>query len=199
MPNKMHNEWAGSSVNCNLVFHDVLCCGIVTLFEFPPLPMTNIAVDNSEKIFLMSAFIESVIAGVIGNLVFTGILIWVIQEFRYWLYLKRKFHKRDFKVFWKAYPNDVVQKIRCTVSGHTIKFTGRNVKEKNSLVGEFVMNPINLKMGEGYHTHTDDLDAFGFSRIIIKDNVFYVEMPYTGVNVNKSQNKEGNRVYQAFV
>ncbi len=46
MPNKMHNEWAGSSVNCNLVFHDVLCCGIVTLFEFPPLLMTSVGSNN---------------------------------------------------------------------------------------------------------------------------------------------------------
>jgi hypothetical protein len=62
-----------------------------------------------------------------------------------------------------------------------------------------VINPINLKMGEGFHSHTDDMDAFGFSRIIIKNDSFYVEMPYTGVHVNKSQNNEGVRVYQAFV
>lgn len=147
----------------------------------------------------MSTFFESVIAGVIGNLIFTGILIWVIQGLRYWFYLKRKFHNREFEVCWKAFPKDVVQKITCTVSGHTIQFTGQIVETKKTFEGEFVINPINLKMGEGFHTHTDDMDAFGFSRIIIKNDSFYVEMPYTGVHVNKSQNNEGVRVYQAFV
>ena len=54
-------------------------------------------------------------------------------------------------------------------------------------------------MGEGFHTHTNNPDGFGFSRIIIKGDTFFVEMPYTGVKINDFKNKEGFRVYQAFI
>lgn len=58
------------------------------------------------------------------------------------------------------------------------------------------MNPITLKIGEGFHHHKKS-EAYGFIKAIIKDeNTLFVDAPYTkmekGITI-------GTTVPQAFV
>jgi len=58
---------------------------------------------------------NSVITGIIANIIFTLILIYGIQQLRYWYFLKRKFNNKTFHSFWKRFPEDAVQEINCKV------------------------------------------------------------------------------------
>lgn len=128
----------------------------------------------------------------------TGLLL-LLQQYRYWRHLKRKFHNQEFNVYHKRFPDEIVQKVKCKVKGNVIKFTGRSTSDNTPFEGEFIMNVINLKMGDGHQTHIHD-DAYGFTKIIIKNNdTFFVEAPYTKTGKNTDGNIEGSRVYQAFV
>jgi len=146
----------------------------------------------------MSTFLESVVAGIVANSIFTLTLIWGIQRCRYWYCLTRKFHDKKFETFYKMFPSVVVQNVTCKVSGNRISYSGHRTTGDGQFEGEFIMSPINLRMGEGFHSHSDS-EGFGFSRIIIKGYDFYVETPYTDVKANSSGNKEGIRHYQAFI
>ncbi len=145
-------------------------------------------------------FWSSIITGIIANTIFTLILIYGLQQFRYWYFLKRKFNNKTFHSYWKRFPNDAIQEIRCTVKGNKIIFSGKSLSKKISgFDGQFIINPVNLKYGEGYHFH-ENTDGFAFSKIIIKDNnTFFVDVPYTGVKENKENRKVGYIVYQAFI
>lgn len=151
------------------------------------------------NLLCIAPFFESVITGVIANIVFTILLIWVYQQFRYWYNLKRKFHNKIFEVSYKRYPDEIVQTVICKVKGNKIKFFGNRVDDKDEFSGEFILNPINLKMGEGFYSHSIS-DGFGFPKIIIKDeNTFFVEASYIGIEENKYKNKAGFIIYQAFI
>jgi len=141
-------------------------------------------------------FALSVISGIIANLLFAIILVWLVQQYRYWYNLKRKFHNQLFEVYRKRFPNQVVYVMKCEVKGNVIKFSD---KTKN-LCGEFIVNPINLKIGEGFHFHNDDSDGYGFSKLIIKDeNTFLVDSPYIAIKENDKKDKVGSIIYQAFI
>jgi hypothetical protein len=72
--------------------------------------------------------------------------------------------------------------------------------------GQFIVNPINLKIAEGYHNHTKD-EGFGFMNMIINENdEFLIEAPYTKMAYFKNKdtgktnaNVSGARIEQAFV
>jgi len=147
----------------------------------------------------ISSFLNSVLTGVIGNIIFAFLLIWVFQQLRYYYHLKLKFHNKAFDTYWKRFPNEIVQTVTCTVKGNVIKFKGNKIGNDDAFEGQFIMNPINLKIGEGFHTHKNS-DGFGFLKIIIKDdNTLFVEAPYTGIKENDKKIKEGFRIYQAFI
>ena len=147
----------------------------------------------------MSLFFSSILTGVIGNILFAFPLIWLVQQFRYYYFLRRKFHNRTFSIYWKRFPNSIVQSVTCTVKRNVIRFEGNKIGNNDRFEGQFIMNIINLKVGEGFHTHKKS-DGFGFLKVIIKDdNTFFVEAPYTGVKENDKKIKIGFRVYQAFI
>ena len=143
-------------------------------------------------------FWESIFTGLLSNFLFTLFFIFLFQQIRYWYYLKRKFHNVTFNVYWKRFPNDIVYTVECKVTRNRIKITGKN-KNSDIFEGEFIINPFNLKTGEGFHSHKDS-DGFAFLKIIIKDNdTFLVDAPYTKVNVTDRGLKIGDIVYQAFI
>lgn len=147
----------------------------------------------------ISSFCTDILLGVIGNVVFAFLTVWLVQKYRYWKILKSKFHNRTFETFYKRYPNEVVQIVKCKVVGNRLLFEGKKVGDTNHFKGEFVMNEINLTIGEGYHSHINS-DAFGFMKIIIKDeNTFFVEAPYIAVKENEFKNKESVVIKQAFI
>ncbi len=147
----------------------------------------------------ISSFLNSVLAGIIGNIIFAFLLIWGFQQFRYYYLLRLKFHNKTFDTYWKRFPNEIVQSVTCTVKGNVIKYKGDKTGNVDTVEGQFIMNPINLKIGEGFHTNKNS-DGFCFLKIIIKDdNTFFVEAPYTSVKENEKKNKVGFRIYQAFI
>jgi hypothetical protein len=78
-------------------------------------------------------------------------------------------------------------------------FTGEVLQREDDFEGQFIINPINLKTGEGYHKH-ENSEGFAFTKIIIKDNnTFLVESPYTAVKENEQKQKIPSRIYQAFI
>ena len=125
--------------------------------------------------------LESISIGVISNCFFTLILIYGVQQFRYWFRLRRKFHKRTFYTYRKRFPNEIVQTITCRMSGNIIKFSGNKLDETDPFEGEIIINPFNLKTGEGFQAHKQS-EGYAFSKVIIKDdNTFLVDAPYTKV------------------
>jgi hypothetical protein len=145
-------------------------------------------------LFYMNSFLISLTS----NVFFAFIIILGLQKFRYWYKLKRHFHRQTFHTFWKRYPKDVIHTVSCEVKGNKIIFRGNRIGSKDIFEGQFIINPINLKFGEGFHNHTLS-DGFAFLKIIIKDNdTFFVESPYTGVKEDDKR-KKGFVVHQAFV
>ena len=128
----------------------------------------------------VSTFWGSFWTNVLAGIAF-AILLYAIQHGRYWWWLRRRFHKVDFEIYNKEYPPNQVRVAKTTVSGNTIKYTGQQLDNKNNegtFTGEFIMNPLNLKIGTGLHIH-DRYDGFNFPRIIIKDNnTLFVETVY---------------------
>ena len=65
-------------------------------------------------------------------------------------------------------------------------------KPNDPFNGIYVINPISLNFGEGFHAH-DESEGFGFHKMIIKDSeTFYVEAPYTKGATNE-------KIHQAFI
>lgn len=146
----------------------------------------------------ISTALDSLLIGLITSVVFL-LIGYFIQSFRYWYHLKRKFHNKLFNTYWKRFPNDIMTTVTCKVIRNTIKFSGNRLGSSDIYEGLFIMNPINLKAGEGFHTHTDS-DGFAFIKIIIKDNnTFLIEAHYTGVKENDKKIKIGFRIYQAYI
>jgi hypothetical protein len=149
---------------------------------------------------LQSTF-ESITIGVISNIIFTLLLMYGVQQFRYWYQLKRKFHNMTFNTYRKSFPNEIVQTISCKVTENRIKIYGTGIIEnnKNHFEGEIIINPFNLRTGEGFHAHTES-DGYAFLKIIIKDNnTFLVDAPFTKVIENEKKQKISSIVYQAFI
>lgn len=103
----------------------------------------------------ISEFCKNILLGVIGNAIFAIIVIYVVQQLRYCYYLKRKFHNRQFETFNKRFPDDIVFVLTCRVKENIISFTGSKADGSDAFEGEFIINIINLKTGDGFHWHID--------------------------------------------
>lgn len=143
--------------------------------------------------------LESIKTGVISNIVFTLLMIYGIQQLRYCFYLRRKFHNRTFNTYRKQFPDEIVQSVTCKVTGNRIKFYGNKVNKTDIFEGEIIINPFNLRTGEGFHAHKET-EGYAFLKVIIKDdNTFPVDAPYTKVVENENKVKISSIVYQAFI
>lgn len=149
--------------------------------------------------FCSPEFWWSLLNGIIGNAIFTVLLIYGIQQLRYYWLLKRIFHKVRFHSYWKRFPTEIVHTIDCTVKGNVIKFSGCRIDSKDVFHGEVIVNPINLRIGDGFHVHSIS-DGFAFIKIIIedKDNIL-VESHYTAAYKTKEQRTYGKIIPQGFI
>lgn len=117
----------------------------------------------------------------LAAIVFTG-LVYFFQHGRYFFYLRMRYHKKDFEIYEKE-SDTPVRRATCTVSGNVIKYEGEHLESHPSgnqgkFEGEFIMNPINLRVGTGLHVHVG-YHGFNFPKIIIKNtSTFYVESHY---------------------
>lgn len=128
-----------------------------------------------------SAFFESLFYGIFIGICLIAIIA-LAQFGRYWYLLKRKYHKAIFDVFLQASSEEANYNVTCEVKYHSILFTAKNAKNETLFHGEFIMNPLNLKFGEGYfhrvknHDDPANHEAYGFMKVIIKNDwTFLVE------------------------
>lgn len=130
---------------------------------------------------LSTAFFESLFFGLFIGVCLVGILV-LAQFGRYWLLLRRKYHKANFNVFLQSGSDDANYTVQCEVKHHSLHFVAKSPAGVTMFNGEFIMNPINLKFGEGYYHRVRNendpanYEAYGFMKVIIKNDwTFLVE------------------------
>lgn len=145
--------------------------------------------------------LENPIVSGIFSSICIGLGLYLVQIFRYYFALKRKFHNQQFEIFYKNHQETPLQSVRLRVRNNIIEFYGKRNSDGSEFTGQFIVNPINLKIAEGFHNHTKD-DGFGFMKMIIRDdNNFLVEAPFTMMTEMDKEGRKyiiGNRRYQAF-
>jgi len=143
----------------------------------------------------MINFFNAITTGVIDSIVFAT-MVYLLQMFRYQRRLKNKFDNKTFLSFYKEVPGDSVQTITLTVKHNLIHFKGTRTRDGDPFEGELIMNPINLKIGEGFHYHKNS-EGYGFMKAIIKDDdTIFIESPYIKL---KEDDKTGTTIQQAFI
>jgi hypothetical protein len=143
----------------------------------------------------MNDFLSTITTGVIDSLVFAT-LVYFFQMHRYRQHLKNKFDNQTFQSFYKEVPGDRVQTIKLTVKQNVLHFKGTRTSDDEPFEGELIMNPINLKIGEGFQYHKNS-EGYGFIKVIIKDeNTIFIESPYIKV---RAEDKFGTTIQQAFI
>lgn len=135
-----------------------------------------------------NAFFDSLLYGIfIGGCLIA--LIYLAQLGRFWYLLKHKYHKSTFDVFLQASADEANYTVTCEVKNHSLFFTAKSPAGVVLFNGEFIMNPLNLKFGEGYYhrvrSESDpaSFEAYGFMKVIIKNDwTFLVEeqLPASG-------------------
>lgn len=128
-----------------------------------------------------SAFFDSLLYGIFIGLCLIG-LIFLAQFGRYWYLLKNKYHKATFDVFLQSSSEEANYTVNCEVKNHSILFVAKSPAGVTLFNGEFIMNPLNLKFGEGYYHRVrnendpSNHEAYGFMKVIIKNDwTFLVE------------------------
>ena len=143
-----------------------------------------------------NAFFDSLFYGLFIGACLVAIVM-VAQLGRYWYLLRNKFHNANFDVFLQASDTDAKYSVKCVVKKNAIQFVAKNSTDIVLFNGEFIMNPLNLKFGEGYYhrldnpTDPNDFEAYGFMKVIVKNDwTFLVEdqNPIVGENGLKSAN-----------
>lgn len=147
--------------------------------------------------YCLIEILSSVFQGLISS-IFFAIGVWIIQNIRYWNTIHRIFNNSTFVTYWKRFPDDSVYELLLTVHGNKISF--KRIKDGQELFeGEIIINPINLKTGNGYHIHKDT-EGFAFIKAAIKDkDTILIESPYTAVKLDDKKKKVGSIIHQAFV
>lgn len=138
------------------------------------------------KICLVESF-WSPLPGHLAVEVFFALCLYLFQVSRYYFLLRRRFHKVTFDIFYKGSNRAAVRVATTKVNWSwailepVIEYEGRQNETRElegEFEGEFVMNPINLKIGQGVHSHLS-YDGFNFPKVFIKDHdTFFVETTY---------------------
>lgn len=150
-------------------------------------------------------FVSPIVFGIASSICF-ALGIWLLQQFRYWRNLRSKFHNKTYQTFYKYFPNKVIQEVTLKVQKNIIHFEGKRMSDGTPFSGQFIVNPINLKIAEGYHNHTEN-EGFGFMNMIINEqDEFLIEAPYSKMDYFKNKetgktntNVTGERIEQAFI
>jgi hypothetical protein len=128
-----------------------------------------------------SEFFDSLFYGIFIGLCLIA-LIYAAQLGRFWYLLRHKFHKSTFDVFLSSSSDEANYTVACEVKKHSIFFTAKSPAGITLFNGEFIMNPLNLKFGEGYYHRvkndngSEEFEAYGFMKVIVKNDwTFLVE------------------------
>jgi hypothetical protein len=151
-----------------------------------------------------SAFFDSLLYGIFIGLCLIG-LIYLAQWGRFWYLLKHKYHKATFDVFLQSSNEEANYTVNCEVRKHSIFFTAKSPAGVILFNGEFIMNPLNLKFGEGYYHRVRNekdpanFEAYGFMKVIIKNDwTFLVEEQSPSLTAT-SENDASNLAHPAIV
>jgi hypothetical protein len=132
------------------------------------------------------------------------ILAFVLNHFRYWWKLGRKFNGACFDVYYKGKDQDEKDKIRTvtlTVCGRKISYLGEQIDKipgEGVFEGEFIIDILNMRLGNGVHYHKS-YHGFNFPRIFIRDDdTFYIQTHYLS-NENRENKYEFDIHYQAYI
>ena len=138
------------------------------------------------QIYLMESF-WSPLPGHLLIEVFFALCLYLLQILRYYVLLRQRFHNVTFDIHYKQRNWGPVRiattkvRWRWTLLEPVIEYTGKQIEKKENegtFDGLFIMNPINLKIGEGVHNH-HSYDGWNFPKIFIKNSdTFYVESSY---------------------
>jgi hypothetical protein len=143
---------------------------------------------------------ETLLTNVVAGIFTTGVII-LANEVRYYFKLHRKFDGVKFEIYYKGC-NDFCRTATCKVRRNIICYEGTQVVEgsmQGPFEGQFIMNPLNLRAGEGIHFHSS-FDGFNFPRVIIKDkNVLYVETFFPRKEGTANTDKDFKVYQQAYV
>lgn len=127
------------------------------------------------------SFFDNLLYGIFVGICLVSI-IYAAQYGRYWYLLKHKYHQAKFDVYLQANSDDANYTVNCQVKKHSIFFTAISPSGVILFNGEFIMNPLNLKFGEGYYhrlkseNDTATFEAYGFMKVLIKNDwTFLVE------------------------
>jgi hypothetical protein len=129
-----------------------------------------------------------------------GLFLYLWQLGRYCFFLRRKFHNACFDVYYKGKPDIKVRTVTLQVKGHTIYYNGEQIRKggEGTFSGELI-NPLNLRTGEGVHLH-DGYEGFNLPKLIIKDNdTFFIEDYYYSNRERGAEYWNFNVYYQAYI
>ena len=131
---------------------------------------------------------HGVMESISATLYLSGFLT-LIQFLRCFFILYLRYNRKKFDIYFKgAYDNGKGSKIgdvTCYVglASRKITYKGEMTQktDEKKFNGEFIMNPINLSVGEGFHYHGDE-DKFNFPKLIIRDKItFFIETSYVAL------------------
>lgn len=124
----------------------------------------------------MHIFILNLVTNLVAGVIL-ALGIYLIQRLRYRVALN-KFNNVTF-IMQPKYKKDAFGEVVCKVKSNRILYQGYSYKDRtNVFKGEFIMNEINLKFGEGFQTH-DTFTGFNFPKMVIyDDNTIYTDTEY---------------------
>ena len=151
-----------------------------------------------------SQFFDSLFYGAFIGLCLIG-LIYLLQIGRFWYLLRHKFHKSTFDVFLISTAEEANYTVSCEVKNHSIFFTAKNSTGVILFNCEFIMNPLNLKFGEGYYNRVknendaSDFEAYGFMKVIVKNDWTFLVEDQNPIGLDSSQKSSKLLAHPAIV
>jgi len=139
------------------------------------------------KVFFLQLF-EPVPSHLLSEALF-ALLLYLIQLSRYLILLKSRFDGATFLIYYNGSPKHVVRTATCRVKwgikdvpllNPVITYEGKQIDnpQEGEFRGQFIIDPLTLRKGEGEHFHKT-YEGFNFPKVIIKDkNTLFVETTY---------------------
>jgi hypothetical protein len=140
------------------------------------------------SLLFLSNLLEPVPSHLLSEALF-ALFLYLIQLCRYLILLKNKFDGATFLIYYKGNPTHVVRKATCRVKwgikdvpllNPVITYEGEQIdsRQEGEFSGQFIIDPLTLRKGEGEHFHKT-YEGFNFPQIVIKDkDTLFVETTY---------------------
>ena len=121
-----------------------------------------------------NSILISIATGIASSVVI-GLFLILLQWFRL-RKLRQLFHKKKFYLYTFQRPHQPFDEKFLTVKRNRILFGPTPRPDCLLFEGEFIIDELNLRYGQGFHTQ--DGMKFGFSQVVIEDGKIFVYAPY---------------------